>query len=399
MIRTRSSDEIRRDLLRRVQENTGIVSPVGFAKAVIDHVATGVGDVYSVLANMDKWQVSSASGPDLDDLASVWGISRTQASTAEDDTGNNIRFYIDPATGLTAGELVSRLPNSTGTITIPIGTRVSNGTVTYKTVTTGLLSGDSTETFVSIVADGAGPNYNTTANTILTHNISDYATLSPIASYIKVQNRLPITNGAYRESDANLRVRVNNAIRSIATGNRVAIQQAVRNVRDVSDAVVVENIHGVGTTGILVQSRQAITTDALIERVQQTVDRIKPIGESIVVVKPTYRGVEISVGVKVARGVEKNDVLGRVREMGIEYINSQSLGSGRFMVNELISRAMAISGVEDIAIYALRLGYYDPSRGRNRNVKPVAISNFGTDPDEKLYTNHVLFSPCVIINE
>lgn len=398
MIRTRTSDDVRRDLLRRVQESAGIVSPVGFAKAIIDHVATGVSDVYSALSNIDKWQTSTAAGQDLDDLASMWGLTRNSSTVAADVSGNNIRFYIDPSSGMTAGELVSQLPTSPSMIAIPTGTRITNGTVTYITTTTGVLSGDSTETFVSARAEGSGPEYNTAANTITMHNISEIAALAPIAPQIKVQNRLPITNGSYRETDSNLRVRINNAIRSIASGNTIAIQQAVRDMSDVSDAQIIENIHGVGTTGILVQSRQAITSDTLINQVQQAVDKIKPIGESIVVVKPTYRGVEIVVGVKTKKGADANAIMGRVREAGIEYINSKPLGSGMFSKNEFISIAIAIDGVEDVEIQRLSIGYYDPVRARNRNVKPVAIGNFGTDPDEKLYTNHVLFAPCRIVN-
>jgi len=195
----------------------------------------------------------------------------------------------------------------------------------------------------------------------------------------------------------NLRVRLYNAIRSVATGNRTAIQQAARNVAGVSDCIVIDNIHGVGSTGLLIQSTQPLTSDELVIRVQRIVDNIKPIGENVVVVKPQYRGVEVELGVRVSRNSDKVSVLRDARELGINYINSQPLGNSSFVASELISLIMSINGVEDVQINKLAVGYYDSTRGRNRNVKSVAIGNFRTNTDEKMYTNYLLFSQCQLI--
>ncbi len=94
MINTRNREELRRDMLMRVQKDTPIQSPTGFAKAIMDHVSSVEGELYDGIDQVKKWTPSEAGGSDLDDLATVFGVTRKAATSATDTTGNNVLVWL-----------------------------------------------------------------------------------------------------------------------------------------------------------------------------------------------------------------------------------------------------------------------------------------------------------------
>lgn len=388
-------DEIQTHITRKLQE-AGFMQVTGLARAIMDLV---ISELSSRNEDMNKLMAtlpSNATGANLDALCSMVGISRTMASFASDSTGTAVRFYIDSSQGPSTADAVlkeARVPRAT--LRIPQGTLVTdNGKATYQTTEDVSFANNGYEVYVKVQAIEIGADRNVSAGQLTSHNLATTPGFEDIYKYIKVENVLPIANGSYTESDANLRVRLYNALHTTATGNMTAVLQTARDIPGVSDVILIPNIYGVGTTGLLVQATSPITTPDIIASVQYAVDNVKPIGEVIAVVSPVYIGVELKTSIRVGRSFNFEAVRESVQESLIDYINTQKLGEGQISVPRIITICMNTQGVEDARVDSIKTGKYNIYTKTNVGAKERGIVNIVGNSDEKFYTNKIMCTPC-----
>ena len=392
-------EEIRESINQKLQE-AGFLQVTGLARAISDLVVDEISSRNEHLKNITAILPSNARGNDLDSLCEMVGISRTTATFASDSTATAVRFYIDGSLGpTTAYQLLAQARVPRAQLTIPKGTLVSdNNVATYQVIEDATFTNNGSEVYVKVQSIEPGDDKNVSAGQLITHNLQTISGFEDIAQYIKVENVLPISNGAYTESDDNLRVRLYNALLTRSTGSTTALIQTARDIPGVSDVQLIPNIYGVGTTGLLIQAISPLTTPDIISAVQLAVDNVKPIGEVVSVVSPTYVGVELKTSIRVSRTFDFNTVKEEVQNRLIDYINTQKLGQGKIVVSQVISICMSVQGVEDARVDSIKTGKYNIYTKTNDGAKERRIANIVGASDEKFYTNKIMCTPCSVLS-
>lgn len=165
--------------------------------------------------NQSFFDIDSKSGTDLDAIASWLGFGRRQGSVAVGE----IRFYLDtPA-------IVS--------VDIPSGTQVTDGSVTFETVSATVINQGDTEVTARIQCSTVGLSGNVNAYEI-NQVITSFSSVS-----LKCENPYNTTGGTEVESDAALRKRIR--------------QTFLRNVAGTEDAYrgIVDRIQGVTKVNVV----------------------------------------------------------------------------------------------------------------------------------------------------
>ncbi len=393
----KSYSELQRHVYTKLQE-AGFNNLNGFAKAIADLVIDEISSRNQQISNVFAKLPSNATGSDLDAIGEMFGLSRTMAAFATDTTATSVRFYIDPTTGPTnAAQVLARATTPKPQLRIPTGVLISDGNLAvYKVTEDVIFSPSATEAYVKVQALQPGDDRNVVAGGLNSHNLNTFPEFQDIAEFIKVENILPISNGTYTENDENFRLRIYNAMQTQATGNLTAVSQVARNIPGVSDVTIIPNIYGIGTTGLLVQGTAPITSPEIISSVQYAVDNVKPIGEIVAVVSPTYVGVEIQTGIRVSVGSDFSSIQEQARSTIIDYINTQKLGNGSISVSSIISMLMGVPGVEDARVTSIKTGIYDIFTKQNVGAKERGIMNIRGESDEKFYTNKIMCNPCAM---
>ncbi len=224
-------EEIRESINQKLQE-AGFLQVTGLARAISDLVVDEISSRNEHLKNITAILPSNARGNDLDSLCEMVGISRTTATFASDSTATAVRFYIDGSLGpTTAYQLLAQARVPRAQLTIPKGTLVSdNNVATYQVIEDATFTNSGYEIYVKVQSIEPGDDKNVATGQLITHNLQTISGFEDIAQYIKVENVLPISNGAYTESDDNLRVRLYNALLTRSTGSTTGLVQTARDV-------------------------------------------------------------------------------------------------------------------------------------------------------------------------
>lgn len=192
------------------------------------------------------------------------------------------------------GELTfSRATAAAQNITIPIGTACTasagNG-VLYVTTETAVLSAGKTSVTAAAAANEPGKHTNIKAGAV---NLI----LGGIAGIESVTNAAAFTGGSEAEEEEALRKRLLQSFVKVSTGaNKQFYEDLAMSVDGVhsAQAIAVGNAVTLYVTDIF-----RMTSTALIQRVQQTVDQAKALGVTVTVQKPVTVNQNLSVTVYV----------------------------------------------------------------------------------------------------
>lgn len=375
-----------------LEDNTSLTnfSPGSVIRSILEVMANQVSEQYDIMnANLLQTYVSTATGTALDNIGTLFGLVRTQARRAQDTTHTNFRFYLDPTTGFTAGELASiqyaeniaagiTNNNVTATsFTIPRGTVVKNGAIEFSITEAVTLTDDETEAGVPIVAAGFGEGYNAPAYSITqyTLNSREFAT---IRLYLRCENKQSLSNGQFIEDDTHFRARVVGAHISAGKANETAIRLAALSIPGVSDVLVEEFSAGIGTFSLYVISDTPIPSDGLLNAVAQAVRFDKALGIEAIVTRPEYAGFEITIALDylpTTQASEKTNIKSVVGKEAELYINNLGIG-GEFIANELTSRVLGVSEkIRDMRVTRFVLGVFDSNSYVNKKTIPIFFAN------------------------
>lgn len=221
---TKRYDQILTQFLAKIVSRTGLsdISDSSVMKHILAAVARGIDELYYNASLLrDLFDLDRATGEDLD------------ARAAEILPGLITRIEAVKATG----SVVFTRPGTTGTTTIPIGTKVSTaGGQIYTTTAVGTINATSPEqipgngvgrdsNLVSVVADVAGSDGNVASNTIIKFQQKP-------AGVDEVTNPSATANGADQETDDAFRSRIKQYISGLARSTIDAIESGVLGVQD-----------------------------------------------------------------------------------------------------------------------------------------------------------------------
>jgi uncharacterized phage protein gp47/JayE len=374
---TRSEAELleksRKDLRRLLPSitNTAEGSTIG---ALLEIAA---GEHADINQRIDALQrnlfISTASGTAIDRLGELFGLTRGRPLRAF-DTGRNVRFRIDPATGEYASTFVSnRIPNNvidehpdtlspTG-FTIREGTTLSTaGGVTYTTTQSLTISGAAFDGYTNVLATGVGPSFNVSLGELRKHDLKTFQPeLAAVADFILVENRMPISNGVFTETDDDLRLRITEAIFTTQAANQTAIVAAVLSVPGVRNAVYLPFSSGMHSFTVVIESTDPLVSDGLVAAAQQALNSVTAAGNRGMASRPIYNGIEAKVGLRFRPDADRARIRQLARRASVDYINEIALGDS-FILNELIQRIMDVDDkILDTHFQRFSTGIYNPS--------------------------------------
>lgn len=221
---TKRYDQILVQLLAKMVSRTGLsdISDSSVMKHLLASVARAIDELYYNASLLrDLFDINRATGDDLDQRA------------AEILPGLITRLDAVKATG----NVVFSRQGTTGTTTIPIGTKVSTaGGQVFTTTAVGSITATSPEqiaghgvgrdsNLVSVVADVAGSDGNVASNTIVKFQQKP-------AGVDEVTNPSATANGADEESDDAFRNRLKQFVAGLARSTVNAIESGVLGVQD-----------------------------------------------------------------------------------------------------------------------------------------------------------------------
>ena len=399
-----NADTALQNSLDILNNTTGITqtTPGGKARAILELMANEHGRLAeSFDVEVAEAFVRTASGDNLDLIGELVGVVRKEAQKASTDASHgNIRFYVISGT---FGDITGGVP-----ITIAKGTTLSaESTISGNTLTIEYITSEdvelgttATEVYVSAISRGAGSRASVGAGSINNHNFTGYPGYHTNA--LKVTNVSGLVGGIDRESDTNYRYRISNAVVGSESANLTAVTLAALGVAGVADVSVVPYDRGSGSFSVYVKSIYPTVSDALLDKVQETVDRTKSLGNSAVVRAPKYVGMEVSVSINYRSAItedQKTVIESLVEDEIISYINNLDIGE-EFVNQELVSRILNIS--EEIKNIGRTGKPFDglfihrDSRVSDNRIRKTLISDYIAFSDERVIVEQLIQSPITV---
>lgn len=397
---TKTKGELMEEARSYLQSNTKLTnfSPGSVVRSILEVMTSQLAEQYDIMnANLLQTYVSSAVGNALDNIGSIFGMTRRTAARAEESSRTNFRFYIDTSTGFTGAQLASlqyaenqaaQIPSvyvTSTAFTIPKGTIVRSGNLEFSTTENAVFSGTDTSVGIPIIAAGFGADYNVPG-----YSIRDYILgsreFSLIKGYLKCENRQAIVSGSFVEADSSFRRRIMSAHLASQKANLTAVRLAALSVPGVSDVIIQEYSAGIGTFSVFVIADNPIPSDGLISSVEQAINFDKALGVRALVARPRYRGFEgrFKIDFQPNTSAAEKTTLQEQARITIElYINNLGVG-GTFIANRLLERILSLSSkIRDVSVITFGSGEFNPDTYKNTKFRPLFFMNQTLLADEQ----------------
>lgn len=307
-----SYQEILNNLIASIQVETGIdASPdSSIMGAIARTFAYELDKLYDRQEALEKASyLSTAEGDDLDRIGALYGVARKQ-----------------PTVSSTIGmaRAVQFTNNTGGTVNITIGTRVWPELTPDKafivTESGVLLAGG--VGLMHVKATGEGGYFNLSSRSISRHNL-------PFVD-LKVTNILPISNGQGRETDSDYRYRIQQELTRREGLNQENLSSALRSIPGLSDVLILPLQRGPGTIDVIIVPSQRGDEYSLLDKVQELVAEILPVGISYRVMLPTFRILDLEAKIAVKpNSIDPIDVIrSDVRTSLSSYVDSIPMETG-----------------------------------------------------------------------
>ena len=274
----------------------------------------------------DSLFLSTATGDSLEQKAAEFGVSRLLGEPARGDVvvigRNNI---------------------------IPINTILTNPNTNFQYRTLARVTSRSNRAVVSVESLQKTDEANLAAGTVLRSSLFPAVQFTVGSTFNPVLNIYEgnITGGAIRESDSLLKARTENTIRSIATGNRVALRDAAINTGGVSRASVAENVPSIGFVTVYVDTRN----QDIIRNLKIRLDDVKPIGTSIIIRSYQLISVDVILSITVTSTEDSTALIQQIQSSLASYINN--LSTGESLTRETIAgTVLQIDRITNVEVVA-----------------------------------------------
>ena len=285
VIRQRMLDNMTNDIDKREGSFvSNMVSPVGveFAKYYIE--------LDNILAIMF---LEDATNEFLDKKVHDFGIYRKMGTSA---TGT-IKVTGENGTRIPAGSEV-----------------ISQGGLVFYTLHDAWL--DNEEAIIEVTSIDVGADFNIIANSIDSF-------VKKINGVTSVTNEEEFIKGTDTETDEELRERFFEIIRRPATsGNIYHYEQWAKEVDGINQARVKPLWNGNGTVKVIVSNDNSIVTSEIVQKCQEHIDSVRPIGAEVTVITPSSLDISITGNIYIEKGYNFSDCIVEFENNLIKYLNS-----------------------------------------------------------------------------
>ena len=234
------------------------------------------------------------------------------------------------------------------------GTVVSGGGFTFTTTEAGIIPADSLNSEpVTVIADGAGSDYNIAAGVI-----SAIDSIVP-ADVVSVTNSSAFTGGTDEETDAEFEERFRTYINGLSGTNSYAIKSAALSVNAVRSVSIqnhkppLKNIYNMsvyiddGSGGASEETLDAVKLAIEGDNTEENPGHLAP-GVNIRVITPTAVPVNIEMNVSVI-STDTEEARTEIQNVVTAYVNSLTIGEA-CILSSIITKVMALNYVRDVAI-------------------------------------------------
>ena len=179
-------------------------------------------------------------------------------------------FYKKDGSYATVNLQFSRLSAGSSSVTIPVGTRVSDGTYYFVTTESGTINaGETVSRDIAAIAEVIGVDYNVRANTLT------IIESSVPAEVIAVNNAVKATGGADTESDTEMLARFKEYINGLQGTNEYGIESGVLAIDGVRSVGLVEHFppkNNIYNVTCYVDDGTGNLTDSLKEKIEDVIN-------------------------------------------------------------------------------------------------------------------------------
>lgn len=184
---------------------------------------------------------------------------------------------------------------------IPPGSRLlSESQLEFKTLGDTWLEDDAVDIYVEAI--NVGSDYNIIANTTFKFD-------PHISGVTEITNTEEFTGGTNRETDEELRERFFEIIRRPATsGNIYHYEQWAKEIDGINQVKVKplwrkdNGLNGNGTVKVIVSNNGNLVSEDIVQRCQEHIDKVRPVGAEVTVITPTALDVQITANIYLEDG-------------------------------------------------------------------------------------------------
>lgn len=318
----------RADVTKRLLERLPKLTPYTYTgegsivRGILEAVAAEIGNAYSILGySFTQQLVSQATGPSLDALGTLYGVTRRVVSSLTQQTA--FYFYLASSDNHQTG-----IPNmvSDTTFTIPAGTIITmrDDVVgdTFRFTTSSAVTfvpGDNVH-YVSVVPANSILATNMAPHTLRCH---DYDGTSYTNVYCT--NPVELNTDTSLESDEDYRARMVESVRSIASANKSAVRLAALSINHVRDAYIEDRPYGPASTKVVIALDYG-ASGAELASVQTAVDLVRPIGTYVEVITAKTYTIDINYGILLSDTTQTATVAKSVESAAKAYIGGLGIG-------------------------------------------------------------------------
>lgn len=266
-------------LTRIVNANIGITntSPGSVVRTIIEAIMTEM-DItnYNIMQSYGSKIIDDATGDEIDAIGTIFGLTRNPATSAV----GIVTFTTTEASVsdiyIQYNQIVSTQQNANGDV--------------YEAMVTDLnakLPAGELSTTANISMLEPGSVY-IPANTLIIMNTS-------IIGITNVTNTSIISGGTDEETDDEFRTRIKNALFALGKGTIKSLENSVKGIDGVADAVVLDMNDGVGTADVVVVTKILPPSSAIQSIISLVVAETKSAGIKINIVYPTIIYIDVTV--------------------------------------------------------------------------------------------------------
>ena len=297
--------------------------------SLLDVVAAELENVYN--ENYQTYEanyISTATGIDLENKASDFGLTRLTASYS---TG-----YL----------IFGRSTYSSTYIPIPIGTIATTASssasnaIQFETTEYAVMNPGSLTIRVAARARESGSLGNAAIASIV-------VLTNPPSGIEFVTNATAFSGGTDDETDEELRSRITSYLNSLQRGTKDALEAAAKSVASVEDAYVEENTPTYGFANCWVSDSSGTASDELLDSVQTVLEEYKPIGSTIVSKAPLIHSIDIEAWITLSQGFSFPSVQALIEDAIYTFLSTKKIGEDVYR-SEIIDIIQAINGVKKV---------------------------------------------------
>jgi uncharacterized phage protein gp47/JayE len=328
------------DILFRAMKalkNTSILnrtSPGSKLRTLLAIIATELERTQEVAqANALLSMLGGASGPFLDFMGELLGVSRGAYDTASVNP-NEKAIIIRPPSGVaTFGELNNNLD-----ILIPAGTTIGseNQAVTYRITSALRLKAAGTVAYTGAIATSPGTNGNVIGGVLNSLNFSGYSSYP--GNKLVVTNVSAIQSGTNREADTLYRFRIQQSAIANRGCNFTSLRMAMLALPGVDDIRIIDLARGVGTADVILETSSMEISPRLQAQAEAQVQRIKAVGMDIAIQLPVFVGIKLECSVGGGQSsFRKREIRQAIQSQLRTMVASLDIGEG-LSLNNLAAR-------------------------------------------------------------